>query len=142
MSNDTILARWRTARRITLAAIVVAGTMATATAVTHRIGQAGPCHGKRQQQHADLTYSGIGVSLTVDGDEFVVRHVFPGTPAAGKLHPGAVLISVDGESPETMEGWSELIRGEAGTEVELEVAYPCSGRETVELERAIIHLNY
>ncbi|MFV8750671.1 PDZ domain-containing protein [Nannocystaceae bacterium ST9] len=142
MSNDTILARWRTARRITLAAIVIAGTMATAAAVAQRIGEGG-CHGKRgHHKNADYTYSGIGVSLTVDGDDFVVRHVFPGTPADGKIHPGAVLLSVDGETPDTMDGWSERIRGEAGTDVELELAYPCSGHETVELERAIIHVNY
>ncbi len=142
MSNDTVLARWRTARRITLASIVIAGTMATAAAVTSRLGQMGPCHGKRHHSRADLTYSGIGVSLTSDGHDFVIDHVFPGSPADGKLHPGAVLISVDGETPDTMHGWSELIRGEAGSDVEIEVAYPCSGRETVELERAIIHVNY
>jgi C-terminal processing protease CtpA/Prc len=139
MSNATILARWLTARRITLAAIVIAGTMATAATVAQRIGQ-GPCHGSRHQ--GDYTYSGIGVSLTTDGDDFVVRHVFPGTPADGKIHPGAVLLSVDGETPDTMEGWSHRIRGEAGTEVELEVAYPCSGHETVELERAVVQVRY
>ncbi len=145
MSNDTIrsqtLARWRTARRVTLAAIVVAGTMATAVAVTHRLADGG-CHGKRHQQKADYTYSGIGVSLTQDGDKFVVRQVFPGTPADGKIHPGAVLLSVDGEKPDTMDGWSAQIRGEAGSEVELEVAYPCSGQETVELERAVVRVHY
>jgi hypothetical protein len=139
MSNDTILARWLTARRITLAAIVIAGTMATAATVANRIGN-GPCHGR---SHVDSdTYSGIGVSLTMDGEDFVVHHVFPGTPAEGKIHPGAVLLSVDGETPETMDGWAERIRGEAGTDIELEVAYPCSGRETVELERAVIHVRY
>ncbi len=141
MSNDTILARWRTARRITLASIVIAGTMATASVVAHRIGEGG-CHGKHRQQRADYTYSGIGLSLTHDGNEFVVQHVFTGTPAAGKIHPGAVLLSVDGVKPETMEGWTDRIRGEAGSDVELEVAYPCSGTETVELERAVIHVNY
>lgn len=140
MSNDTILARWRTARRITLAAIAIAGTMATASAVAHRIGNAGPCHGKRQM--VDQTYSGIGVSMTMDGEDFVVRHVFPGTPAAGKIHPGAILLSVDGERPETLEDWADKIVGEAGTEVELELTYPCSGPETVELERAIIHVRH
>lgn len=140
MSNDTILARWLTARRITLAAIVIAGTMATAATVAQRIGD-GPCHGKRHQQ-GEHTYSGIGVSLTMDGDDFVVHHVFPGTPAEGKIHPGAVLLSVDGESPETMKGWAHRIRGEAGTEVELEVSYPCSGTETIELERAVVHVRY
>jgi hypothetical protein len=139
MSNDTILARWLTARRITLAAIVIAGTMATAATVANRIGN-GPCGGDRRVDSD--TYSGIGVSLTMDGEDFVVHHVFPGTPAEGKIHPGAVLLSVDGETPETMEGWAERIRGEAGSDVELEVAYPCSGHETVELERAVIHVRY
>jgi PDZ domain-containing secreted protein len=141
MSNATILARWLTARRITLSAIVIAGTMATAATVAQGIGK-GPCHGRRHHQQADYTYSGIGVSLIMDGDEAVAQEVFPGSPAEGKIHPGAVLLSVDGETPDNAKDWSKMIKGEPGTEVELEVAYPCSRRETVELERAVIHIRY
>lgn len=137
MSHDTILARWLTARRITLAAIVIAGTMATAATVAQRIGHGPGCH--RVGNH---TYSGIGVLLTADGDDVVVRHVFPGTPAAGKIHPGGVVLSVDGERPETMDDWALAIKGEPGTDVELEIAYPCSKTETVELERAVINARY
>ncbi len=142
--DSSVLARWRTARRITLGAIVVAGTMATAAAVAHRVADS-PCsraHARINKVDHQYTYSGIGVELTREGDEYVVHRVFEGTPADGKLFPGAVLLSVDGERPDSIEGWTDMIRGEEGTEVELEVAYPCSGHETVELERAQINIRY
>lgn len=135
--DTTALHRWRTARRITLGAIVVAGTMATAAAVAKRVAEH-PCHA-----HANLdgySYSGIGVELTRDGEDFVVARVFPDTPADGKLRPGAILLSVDGERPSNMQGWTRRIRGEQGTDVELEVAYPCTGHETVTLERELVVL--
>ncbi len=135
--ETTALHRWRIARRITLGAIVVAGTMATATAVTSRVA-GHPCHARA---HLDeYSYSGIGVELTQDGDDFVVARVFPGTPADGQLQPGAILLSVDGERPAHMQGWTRLIRGEKGTDVELEVIYPCSGHDTVVLERDLVVL--
>lgn len=137
-NDSTTLYRWRIARRITLGAIVVAGTMATAAAVTHRVATH-PCGGGHAQVNT-YSYSGIGVELTQDGEDFVVARVFPNTPADGKLQPGAVLLSVDGERPETMQQWTARIRGEQGSEIELEVAYPCSGHDTVVLERDLIQL--
>lgn len=137
--DSSVIARWRTARRITLGAIVIAGTMSTAAAVSYRLAEH-PCGHARAQGY--YTYSGIGVELTQDGRDFVVARVFPGSPADGVLYPGAVLLSVDGESPRNMQQWTASIRGEQGTAVELEVVYPCSGQETVELERDIIRVRY
>jgi C-terminal processing protease CtpA/Prc len=140
--DTTVLHRWRIARRVTLGAIVIAGTMATATVLVQRMAMDHPCsRGHYGQGH--YTYSGIGVELDQDGDEFVVRRVFPGSPADGKLFPGAELISVDGETPRHMQQWTNEIRGERGTTVELEVEYPCSGeRETITLERDIVRVRY
>lgn len=134
--DTTALHRWRIARRITLGAIVIAGTMATAAAVTQRVAQH-PCGGERVNTYS---YSGIGVELHQEGDQFVVSRVFPNTPADGKLKRGAILLSVDGERPDNMAGWTELIRGEQGTEVEIAVEYPCTAQATVTLEREMIEL--
>lgn len=138
--DTSALYRWRTARRVTLGAIAVAGTMATAGAVAKRVADH-PCGQQQAHTQADYySYSGIGVELTQDGDQFVVARVFPGTPADGKLHPGAMLLSVDGQQPTHMQQWTNLIRGEQGTKVELEVAYPCSGHDSVVLERSVVRL--
>lgn len=141
--DSTVLARWRTARRITLGAVVVAGTMSTAAAVAHRMAEH-PCQRAEIEERVfnEYTYTGIGVELTQEGKDYVVRRVFEGAPADGKLYPGAVLVSVDGESPSNMDAWTRAIRGEAGTPVELEVAYPCTGHETVSLNRDIVSIRY
>lgn len=145
-TESSALARWRIARRITLGAIVIAGTMTTAAAVAQRVA-GHPCsmshasHARADVQ-SHYTYSGIGVELTQDGSDFVVARVFPGSPAEGKLYPGAVLVSVDGESPDHMQQWTNKIRGQQGTPVELEVTYPCSGHDTVTLERAVVRIRY
>jgi C-terminal processing protease CtpA/Prc len=139
--DASVVHRWRIARRITLGAIVIAGTMATASVVVQRLAMDHPCHAGQHSQ-GEYTYSGIGVELQQDGDAFVVRRVFEGSPADGKLYPGAKLISVDGETPRHMRHWTNEIRGEQGTSVELEVEYPCSGRETVTLERDIVRVRY
>jgi C-terminal processing protease CtpA/Prc len=140
--DSSAIARWRTARRITLGAILVAGTMSTAAAVTLRMAQH-PCGSRHHAPaHNYYTYSGIGVELTQDGNDFVVARVFPGSPADGVLYPGAVLLSVDGEEPRSMQEWTSKIRGEQGTSIELEVVYPCSGQQTLELERGIVRVRY
>lgn len=139
--DTTALHRWRTARRITLGAIVVAGTMATAGAVANRVADHPCSSGHHRYAAQTYSYSGIGVELTQDGDDFVVVRVFPNTPADGKIQPGAVLLSVDGDRPDDMSEWTSRIRGEQGSEVELEVAYPCSGHDTVVLERDIVRLD-
>lgn len=138
--DSSAIARWRTARRITLGAIVIAGTMSTAAAVTQRMAHH-PCSQARVH-HQEYSYSGIGVELTQDGRDFVVARVFPGSPSDGVLYPGAVLLSVDGEKPHSMQQWTRRIRGEQGSTVELEVMYPCSGKQTIEIERDIVRVRY
>ncbi|WP_106394494.1 PDZ domain-containing protein [Enhygromyxa salina] len=117
--------------------------MSTAAAIAHRVADH-PCNGAhaRADIQSYYTYSGIGIELTRDGDDLVVARVFPGTPADGKLFEGAVLLSVDGESPRHIQQWTNMIRGEQGSSVELEVVYPCSGRDTVVLERDLVRVRY
>lgn len=144
--ENPALHNWRIARRISLGAIVIAGTMATAAAVANRVADY-PCHARAHHGnghgsgHDEYSYSGIGVELTQDGTDFVVARVFPGTPADGKLQPGAILLTANGEQPANMQDWTHMIRGEKGSEVELEVVYPCSGHETVVIERDLVVLN-
>jgi C-terminal processing protease CtpA/Prc len=134
--DTNALNRWRVARRITLGAIVIAGTMATAAAVTQRVTDH-PCGSHRAETES---FFGIGMEFGQDGDQFVVSRVLPNTPAHGKIRPGAVLLTVDGERPETSNAWANAVRGEEGTTVVLEVAYSCSGPETVVLERELIQV--
>jgi|GEM_PF-1007558 len=140
LKNDTsALSRWRTARRVTLGAIAIAGTMSTAAAVANRVAEH-PCGAQAHAYAEYQSFSGVGVVITQDGDQVVVSHVLAGAPADGKLHPGAILLSVDGERPVHLNEWATMIRGEQGTTVEFEVAYPCSGRDTVVIERDIVHV--
>ena len=134
------LARWRTARRAVLGAIVLAGSVVTSAAVMYRMA-ARDCASYHRVDRA-YTYSGIGVVIERERDQVVVRRVLPGAPADGVLYPGARLHSVDGEQPQTLEAWAESIRGEAGTNVELEVAYPCGGHKTLTIERDIVRMEY
>ncbi|NVB39526.1 hypothetical protein G6O69_16915 [Pseudenhygromyxa sp. WMMC2535] len=139
-NDPSAIARWRTARRLTLGAIVVAGTMFTAAAVAQRVAEH-PCHASARVD-SYYTYSGIGVELTQEGDHFVVSRVFRGTPADGKIYPGAVLLEVDGQAPSDMLDWTRAIRGDIGSSVELEVVYPCQGHELVSLERALVRVRH
>ena len=71
-----------------------------------------------------VEFGGVGVQIYEDGNEIKIMSVFPGTPAAkAGLLAGDVIISVDGV---TVAGLSlfevgELIRGEVGTSVNLEL---------------------
>jgi C-terminal processing protease CtpA/Prc len=123
-----------------LGAIVLAGAVATSTAVIRQTAYSG-CHGHRVDRA--YTYSGIGVVIERDADEgATVKRVLPGSPADGRLHAGARLLSVDGEVPADVEGWASAIRGAPGTTVELEVAYPCGGHKTIEIGRDVIRMDY
>jgi len=134
------LARWRTARRTVLGAIVLAGSIITSATVLRQMAM-DDCSARAVQRSE--TYSGIGIGLERFNGEVIVTHVFRGHPADGKLFRGARLLSVDGESHPTLEGWVSAIRGGApGTEVELEVEYPCGGHRTVTLTRDVIRLDY
>jgi len=139
-STRTTLARWRTARRAVLGAIVLAGSVVTSAAVMYRMGSS-DCGAQHRVDRA-YTYSGIGVVIERHNGDVVVRRVLRGAPATGKLHPGARLVSVDGENPPTIEAWAEAIRGEPGTAVELQIEYPCGGEKTVSITRDIVRMSY
>ena len=111
-------------------------------AATYQFSSSRGCHNAAPVVTTGYTYPGIGVELEQRDDQFVVRRVFKNGPADGKVFPGAVLITADGQRPTSMVGWVGLIRGEAGTPVELEVAYHCRGHEKVTLHRDLINLHY
>lgn len=137
-SLATSISRWRTARRVILGSIVLAGVMATSAAVVYRFGGT-HC---RTTQHRVVDnvykYSGIGAVIQGNGDSVLVRSVIPGAPADGFLREGARLISVDGTYPNSVEDWASALRGPEGTSVTIEVAYRCSGHKFVTLERQMI----
>lgn len=140
-STRSALARWRTARRAVLGAIVLAGSVVTSAAVMYRAGTS-DCGAQHRVVDRAYTYSGIGVVIERHQGDIVVRRVLRGSPATGKLHPGARLTMVDGENPPTVEAWAEAIRGEPGTTVELGVEYPCGGEKTVQITRDIVRMSY
>jgi C-terminal processing protease CtpA/Prc len=139
-STRSALARWRTARRAVLGAIVLAGSVVTSAAVMYRTGSS-DCGAQHRVDRA-YTYSGIGVVIERHQGDVVVRRVLRGSPATGKLNPGARLVAVDGENPPTIEAWAEAIRGEPGTTVELKVQYPCGGERDVSITRDIVRMAY
>jgi len=139
-STRITLSRWRTARRAILGAIVLAGSVVTSAAVMYRMGST-DC-GAYQRVDRAYTYSGIGIVMEQHHGEIVVRRVLRGSPATGKLHPGARLVKVDGGEPPSIDGWAAAIRGAPGTSVELEVAYPCGGNKTITITRDIVRMAY
>ena len=137
-SIATSLNRWRTARSVVLGSIILAGTMATSAAMLYRFAGT-TCH-QRQEVERGYTYSGIGAVIQQRGEHVVVRQVIAGGPAQGVIREGAALIAVDGEVPGSVEAWADALRGPAGTNVHVEVAYPCGGHETVVIERQVVRV--
>ncbi len=140
----TSISRWRTARGIVLGAIILAGSMATSAAVMYRLADSN-CDQRvvhhKQIAERGFTYSGIGAVIQQQGDEQVmIRHVLQNGPAHGLIRDGAYLISVDGKTPKTLQGWASALRGPAGTQVEVEVAYHGCGHKTVTLTRGLIYM--
>jgi C-terminal processing protease CtpA/Prc len=138
-SLATSISRWRTARRVILGSIVLAGAMATSAAVMYRYAGS-DCRAQHRVAERGYTYSGIGAVIQARGDAIVVRSTLPGAPADGVLREGARLISVDGTYPNSVEEWATALRGPEGTAVTIEVAYRCSGHKFVTLERKLIHV--
>lgn len=134
------LARWKSARRVVLSAIILAGSVATSAAVMYRMS--GLDASAYHRIARVYTYSGIGVVIEDDDGEVVVRRVIADSPAQGKLRPGMRLVSVEGERPDTLEGWAAAIRGEPGTDVDVEVASRCRGHKTVTFTRQVIRIQY
>ncbi|HEV2075507.1 MAG TPA: S41 family peptidase, partial [Thermoleophilaceae bacterium] len=89
-------------------------------------------------------FSGVGMSVEEGARGLVVISVYDGSPAdRAKIHEGDVVVEVDGESiaGDPADVATGKIKGDPGTEVELTVLDPRSGRErTVTTERAEIDL--
>ncbi|MCH9684637.1 MAG: PDZ domain-containing protein [Deltaproteobacteria bacterium] len=119
---------------------MLAGSVVTSAAVMYRLGS----HDCDAYQRVDkaYTYSGIGVVIERHKGQVVVRRVLRGSPATGKLHPGARLIAVDGDDPPKLEDWASAIRGAPGTTVDIRVAYPCGGSKTVSITRDVVRMTY
>lgn len=84
---------------------------------------------RRMNDMANGTFGGIGIVLGKRGDDYVVIAAIPENPGAlAGIKSGDKIISVDGIATSTlnMEQVVTKIRGEEGTEVELELA---SGEE-------------
>jgi len=139
LSNS--IGRWRTARRVILGSIVLAGAMATSAAVMYRVG-GNECRSAHRAPVVDnsYSYSGIGAVIQGRGDHVIVRSVLPGAPADGAIREGARLISVDGTYPDSVEGWASALKGPEGTSVNIEIAYRCGGHSFVNLERKMIRV--
>ncbi|PCC70283.1 hypothetical protein SAMN02745121_03388 [Nannocystis exedens] len=137
----TSISRWRTARKIILGSIILAGSMATSAALLQRYAGTN-CKAQRAVAVAErgYTYSGIGAVIQQRGEFVVVRDVLPGAPADGVLREGMHLVSVDGMYPVSVEDWAAALRGPAGTSVTIEVATRCSGHKFVTLERQLIRV--
>ena len=139
-SIATSIGRWRTARRVILGSIVLAGAMATSAAVMYRFGGT-DCRSAHRAVDTSYAYSGIGAVIQGRGDHVIVRGVLPGAPADGVIREGARLISVDGTYPDSVEGWASALKGPEGTHVTVEVAYRCGGHTFVTLERKMIRVS-
>lgn len=137
----TSISRWRTARKIILGSIILAGSMATSAALLQRYAGTN-CKAQRAVSVAErgYTYSGIGAVIQQRGEFVVVRDVLPGAPADGVLREGMHLVSVDGMYPVSVEDWAAALRGPSGTSVTIEVATRCSGHKFVTLERQLIRV--
>ena len=137
----TSLGRWRTARRVILGSIVLAGAMATSAAVMYRFG-GNECRSAHRAIAVDNSYSYSGIGAVIQGrdDHVIVRSVLPGAPADGEIREGARLISVDGTYPDSVEGWASALKGPEGTSVNIEIAYRCGGHKFVTLERKMIRV--
>ena len=92
------------------------------------------------------TYYGIGAGLTQDPKtmEVTISKVYEGTPAEESgLRKDDVIVSVDGTDATSMEVTQlvQLIRGEEGTVVRLEIYRPSEGVElTFDVERRNVQL--
>lgn len=68
------------------------------------------------------SYSGIGIALKSENGKLIISHVIKGSPAEkGGLRIRDEIISVDGKHPKSVQKASELIGGESGTDVTLEL---------------------
>jgi carboxyl-terminal processing protease len=105
---------------------------------------------QRADVEADLNgkFVGIGIDVVVldngkGGKQLVIAKVYPGSPAAEKVFPNDVILSIDGQAPDPAAPAALVARlqGEAGTTVELEVVALMSSagmRRKVKVERQAV----
>ncbi len=93
----------------------------------------------------DNTYVGIGISVSTRGDEPHIVEVYDDTPAkkAG-LQSGDVLVKIDGKAVAglALDQMTGLVRGQAGTSVELTVRRGDDQLLSIPVQRAEIHLPF
>jgi carboxyl-terminal processing protease len=98
----------------------------------------------RLREMTEGEYSGIGAALEKKGKRLLITRVFPGSPAAAAgLAAGDQIVTVDGRptADEAIETSVSRIKGEAGSEVELEVRRTgASEPETLTVERRRIEI--
>jgi len=86
-----------------------------------------------------MQYSGIGAVLSRTDDAVIIRQTFEGSPsAASGLEEGTEILRINGYDAADMDLRQavEMIRGEAGSELTLEVVRPgATYPETVRVER-------
>ncbi|MFO8075844.1 MAG: S41 family peptidase [Actinomycetota bacterium] len=85
-------------------------------------------------QQLDGTYAGVGMELQETPEGLFVVRVFEGTPAEeGGVRAGDRIVGVDGEdvTDEPIESVVNEVRGEPGTDVELELVREDDDGETV-----------
>ncbi len=89
---------------------------------------------------------GIGLKLGIKGDKMIITDIAPDSPAKTELKlplaPFDQVLSIDGKSTVKMppEVAADLMCGEAGTEVELEIYSPVHGNRIVSLPRRFISM--
>jgi carboxyl-terminal processing protease len=97
-----------------------------------------------EQIEADLNgkFVGIGIDVAVvpgkDGKQLVISRVYPDSPAQKEaLLQGQLVLSIDGQTldPNSPAALIGKLQGEAGTKVELEVAYTDGMKRKVTVER-------
>ncbi|HET9073024.1 MAG TPA: S41 family peptidase [Solirubrobacteraceae bacterium] len=92
------------------------------------------------QQETNPQVSGVGVEVSPARDGLYVDQVFPNGPAAGaRLHPGEVIVAVDGRSLKGVKiaSATHLITGRSGTKVTLTLA-DGRHRRTVTVIRRVV----
>jgi carboxyl-terminal processing protease len=119
--------------------------------MTQAVGDTGhtdfmtPAEREARNDSLSGSYVGIGVRIDVaeDGRPQIVG-VFPGSPAEGAgLASGDVIVAVDGASTEgqTLDEVAGLVRGEAGTVVEVTVRGADGAERTLSITRADVPID-
>jgi C-terminal processing protease CtpA/Prc len=131
---------------ILLAAITVTVVIKSIQGRTSSTGGKSAMIGQPSTDGPIREFVGVGLMLASDGKTGapVVRQIVPHSPAAeAGITPGLIVSKIDNRSLEgtTLRECVDLIRGEAGTKVRLELINPDAHEtNTVELTRQKINL--